>query len=487
MKLGIDLSRHYYPRSFLRLVLFSFGAVALPLALAFVNVAVLVEKMSDQSQSAVGQAAQAARASRLLMEQSTALERVVRQYLVLEDLDLMDDYERVRKRFKATTSELSLLPLDEPQLRELNRTIDKEQALYELLLPRSLPRPAERRSLIEGYMELTDLARGVLDVSNALTDREIENLRTTAARAQDILWLHLLATVPLGVLISVAVTVFIARPVRQLDQAIRRLGSGEFSSGIRISGPADLEYLGARLEWLRQRLVALEQQKQLFMRHVSHELKTPLTALREGSALLSEGTAGSLTPAQHEIVDILKEKSAHLQNLIEDLLNYQQAQQSIARLDLGTTRVDDLVRRVLDDHRLAISSRAICTDVQLEPLAISADAGKLRVIVDNLLSNAVKYSPDGGTISLALRRDGDNMQFEVGDSGPGIPREQRERVFDWFFRGERGEGKVRGTGLGLAIAREFVLAHRGNITVSDNGARGARFCVSLPVQPSGTA
>src|SRR3990170_4925292 len=138
MKMGIELSRHYYPRSFLRLVLFSFGAVALPLALAFVNVAVLVERMSDQSQSAVGQAAHAARASRQLMEHTTALERVVRQYLVLEDAGLLEDYERVRKRFKATTSELSLLPLDEPQLLELNRTIDKEQALYEDMLRRSL-------------------------------------------------------------------------------------------------------------------------------------------------------------------------------------------------------------------------------------------------------------------------------------------------------------------------------------------------------------
>jgi two-component system sensor histidine kinase GlrK len=392
----------------------------------------------------------------------------------------------LRKRFKATTSELSLLPLDEPQLRELNRTIDKEQALYETLLKRRLPKPPERQSLIEGYMDLTDLARGVLDVSNALTDREIESLRTTAARAQDILWLHLLATVPLGVLISVAVTVFIARPVRQLDQAIRRLGSGEFSSGIRISGPGDLEYLGARLEWLRQRLVELEQQKQLFLRHVSHELKTPLTALREGSELLADGTAGPLAPAQREIVGILRDKSAQLQNLIEDLLNYQHAQQSVGRLDLGTTRVDELVRRVLDDHRLAISSRAIRTEVRMEPLAIRADAEKLRVIVDNLLSNAVKYSPDGGTISLALRRDGANMCFEVGDSGPGISRENRERIFDWFFRGERGEGKVRGTGLGLAIAREFVLAHNGNITVGDNGARGARFRVSLPAAPFGT-
>jgi len=91
---------------------------------------------------------------------------------------------------------------------------------------------------------------------------------------------------------------------RQTDpparQAIRRLGAGEFEGDIRVGGPADLKYLGSRLDWLRQRLIELEQQKRLFLRHVSHELKTPLTALREGSELLAEGTAGPLSSEQRE-------------------------------------------------------------------------------------------------------------------------------------------------------------------------------------------
>src|SRR3954463_4420745 len=93
-RMGLDAIRNYYPRSFLRLLLLAFGAVALPLVFAFVNGALLVERLSDQSQTAVGQAAQAARGSRQLMEQTTSLERLVRQYLVLEDAALLEDYER---------------------------------------------------------------------------------------------------------------------------------------------------------------------------------------------------------------------------------------------------------------------------------------------------------------------------------------------------------------------------------------------------------
>jgi len=483
MKFGLDAIRNYYPGSFLRLLLLAFAAVVLPLMIAFVNAALLIERLSDQSQTAVGQAAQAARASRLLMEQVTTLERTVRQYLVLDDPVLLDDYDRVRKRFKLTTSELSLLPLDEAQLVELNKTIDKEQDLFEQL-QRAPARPAEKRQLISGYADLSDLARRVLDVSNRLTDRAVERLRATAAHAQEILWWHLFATVPLGILICVALTFFIARPIRQLDQAIRRLGGGQFGGDIHISGPADLYQLGGRLEWLRQRLVEAEEQKQLFLRHVSHELKTPLTALREGSELLADGTAGTLSPAQSQIVTILKEKSAQLQAMIDGMLNYQQAQESVARLHLAPVRVDEVVRRVLSDHRLAIATRGIRAQVRLEPLTVSADFEKLRVVIDNLVSNAIKYSPDGGTISLGLRRRASNIEIEVGDAGPGIPNEDRERIFDWFYRGRHGRhGRVSGSGLGLAIAKEFVRAHRGNIQVAEGSAPGAHFRVTLPMEP----
>jgi len=481
MKVGPDFAQLRYPGSFLKLVLLAFGVVALPLIFAFVNAAVSVQRLTEQSQTVVAQAAQAARSSRLLMEQVTALERVVRQYVILGDPDFLQDYEQLRSKFKLTTSDLSLLPLDELQLRELNRTVEAEQSLYELLSG-APPKPADKAALIEGYVGLSELARGVLDVSNQMIDREIESLRGTAEHAQSILWWQLLATIPIAVLVAIGVTLVIARPIRQLDRAIRRLGSGDFGADIKIQGPADLVYLGARLEAMRQRLVELEQQKRLFLRHVSHELKTPLTSLREGSELLADGTAGPLSPGQREIVTILQQKSLELQRLIDDLLDYHRAQESVARLDLARVRLDRVVARVLNDHRLTAKARGIRADLRLNPVSLNADADKLRVVADNLVSNAIKYSPDGGIISLAVHKEGKNVVFDVSDTGPGIPPEDRDRIFDWFFRGEHGHlRRVQGSGLGLAIAREFVTAHRGRIEVVNDGASGAHFRVSLPV------
>src|SRR5258708_29729668 len=143
---------------------------------------------------------------------------------------------------------------------------------------------------------------------------------------------------PRVVLLGVGATLPSARPIRQLAHGIRRVGAGEFDSDIRVGGPADLKYLGGRLEWLRERLIELEQQKRLFLRHVSHELKTPLTALREGSELLADETAGPLSAGQREVVGILRQNSVRLQQLIEDLLDYHRAPDSVGRLELAAVR-----------------------------------------------------------------------------------------------------------------------------------------------------
>src|SRR6266702_2696308 len=406
MKIGLDFPQRYYPRSFLSLLLLAFALVAAPLIVAFYNAAVYVEQLADQSQTAVSQAAQASRGSRLLVEQTTALERVVRQYLILDDAELLNDYGRLRANFKANTSELSLQPLDELQLHELNQTIDKEQELYEQLLGKPATE-AGKTALVDGYGALSDLARDVLNTSNALIDREVESLR--------------------------------------------------------------------------ERLIELEQQKRLFLRHVSHELKTPLTALREGSELLADEAAGPLSAGQREIVGILRENSVRLQQLIEDLLNYHRAEESVGRLELAPLRFERIVEQVLEDHRLAARARGIRVDLRLERVMLHADEEKLRTVVANLVSNAIKYSPDGGIISLALHPEGDKVVLDVEDTGPGIPPEDRERIFDWFYQGEHvHRGRVSGSGLGLAIAREFVAAHGGRIEVVDDLAAGAHFRVTLP-------
>jgi two-component system sensor histidine kinase GlrK len=471
-----ELPRRYYPRSFLKLLVIGFALVLAPLVLAFVYSAFHVERLAKQAREAVDQAAEAARESRLLIEQVTSMERLARQYAILGDAGLFADYGTIRARFKRTTSALSLLPLDERQLEDLNRVIDSEQRMFEKLggVPLGVD---ERTAIVQGFVELGAASRRVLDESNSLIEREVERMSETAAIARKALLAQLFATLPLGIAVAGVITYLIARPIRQLDTAIRHLGEAEYGRGIVVDGPADLRYLGERLEWLRQRLAELEEQKTLFLRHVSHELKTPLTALREGTALLADGAMGPLNAPQKEIVGILSRSAAELATLIDRLLDYQRAMASLSSLELRPADLAEIAHRAVDPHRLAAASRGVRIRLDAKSAPLLGDAEKLRIVVDNLVSNAIRFTPEGGTVSVSTRREGEAGVIEVQDTGPGVRPEDRERVFDWFFKSPTAAG---GSGFGLAIARELAAAHGGRLELMPAAERGARFRVLVP-------
>jgi two-component system sensor histidine kinase GlrK len=479
----------YYPKSFFKLLLIGFLLVGLPLAYALGELVFRLDELTRQSQQAVVQAAQAGRTSRQLFEQTTNLERIARQYLVLEDATLLDDYAKARVTLQQTAQQLEGLPLDEGPRAALRQLTSEEERLHrELVALHDSPHPpAAAAPLAEGYAGLTERAQGLLATSNQLNDREIERLRETAEKGQErLLWLALAAGL-IAFSLAIAFAMVIARPIRQIEQAIMQMGRADFVHAISVNGPQDLRYLGQRLEWLRLRLSELEEQQNRFLRHVSHELKTPLTAVREGAELLRDRVGGELSGEQQEIVRIVRENTLHLQKLIEDLLSYHQ-NKSMGASTLGPVAMLDVVRRVVREHKLAAYARAITIQAKLKPLRILADAEKVRVIVDNLLSNAIKYSPRGGVVALELfDRDGYAL-LDVMDQGPGVVPEEKEKIFDSFYQGKNeAEGPVKGTGLGLAITREYVLAHGGRIEVVSGPEKtggGGHFRVALPLDLS---
>jgi two-component system sensor histidine kinase GlrK len=279
--------------------------------------------------------------------------------------------------------------------------------------------------------------------------------------------------------------VLIARPIRQLDQAIRQMGTADFTHAIRVTGPQDLRYVGQRLEWLRVRLAELEQQQTQFLRHVSHELKTPLTAVREGAELLRDNVGGRLAPEQQEIVRIVRENTLQLQKLIEDLLAYHQTR-ATEPATLGPIALPDVVMRVVREQKLAALARMVSFETNLKPAIVVGDAENLRTIVDNLVSNAIKYSPHSGVIELVVGAEDGQAILDVIDQGPGVAPTHRGHIFDSFYQGPApAEGRVKGSGLGLAIAREYAHAHGGRVELVDrtDGKRGAWFRLWLPLAP----
>jgi two-component system sensor histidine kinase GlrK len=279
-----------------------------------------------------------------------------------------------------------------------------------------------------------------------------------------------------------ALTLSIGRPLRAIDRAISELGRGTFSRAIEVSGPRDLERLGAQLEWLRQRLLDLAQERNRFLRHMSHELKTPLANIREGAELLMDGAVGPLDNSQREVVAILRDNGIKLHRLIENLLSFSAWQKESVGLDLTEFRLRPLVKQVLEAQQLTVVSQRVRLEVKVDDLTLRADRGKLRLIIENLLSNAIKYSPKGGTVYLHAAKQDNQLVIDVADAGSGIPQEERARVFEAFYTGRPPAGvQVKGTGIGLSVVLEFVNAHGGTIEIVDGQYPGAHFRIRMPL------
>jgi two-component system sensor histidine kinase GlrK len=465
-----------YPKSFLSLLLIGFSLVVLPLVFALFANAISFERLAGQSEQAVHGAVKVTKSSRQLAATITSLERSARQYAVAGDATFLDAYRANRAAFQSAVKQLQEYPLSGDQKAEIAAIVAQEGTIL-ARLTQAAPDLANR--LAADFEQLGARAQSLVRASDLLIDEEIGLLRNAAVKARNRVFWQMLATIPIAILLIAGFTFLIARPIRQVSEGIRLLGEGQFGKGVSVEGPEDMVRLGEQLDWLRQRLVTLEEQKGRFLQHVSHELKTPLTALREGSDLLSSGVVGNLNAEQREIARILQANSIELRKLIEGLLNYSAVHAQASYLDARIVQLRDVVRRVVSDRKLALVAKGMRIELNCENVTAYADEEKIRVMLDNLLSNAIKYSPERGLISIKLYKDPRDAVFEMRDEGPGIPAPERDKVFDIFYRGtDAPMSAIKGSGLGLSIVKEYVQLHKGRVEILDGP--GAHFRIRFP-------
>ena len=467
-----------YPRSFLALLLIGFTIVAMPLAVALFSNALAFERLAELSEQAVHSAVRVTQASRSLAATITSLERSSRQYAVAGEATFLEAYRGHRATFLGLARQLDAMALSEDQRSEM-AAIERGEAAIAQLVDAMGPTPELSRRLPQEFATLSARGQALVHLGDQVIDATIEQVRAQAVQSRNsVLWL-VIALIPTALVLIGSFTFLISRPIRQVSHGIQGLGEGQFAKEIRVEGPRDMVRLGEQLDWLRERLVALEAQKTRFLQHMSHELKTPLTALREGSDLLSSGVVGNLNAEQREIARILQENSIELRKLIEGLLNYSAVHAQTSYLDAKIVQLREVVRRVVNDRKLPIVAKGIRIELNCEHVTAYCDEEKVRVVLDNLLSNAIKYSPDRGLISFKLYKERGDAVFEVLDEGPGIPPTEREKIFEAFYRGaDTPVAAIKGSGLGLSIVKEYVELHKGTIEVLEGP--GAHFRIRFP-------
>jgi two-component system, NtrC family, sensor histidine kinase GlrK len=464
-----------------RLVGGCFFLTAIPLCIAIARLAINLNDLASRSEIAVKRAESVGAVSREIRNAGLSVERSVRQAVVLDDPILLEDYQRARASLTRAMQRADALPTQTSERSALSelRTFDGVLATQ---LAAGLPTVEQRADVVDAAGKISELADKVEREFDTVVSREVQELQASAEKGRSNWPVMVGVAAMLAAVLGLGFSVWVSRPLNSLDRSIRRMGEAKFDTPVTIKGPPDLRSLGERLEWLRQRLHSLESHQANFLRQVSHELKTPLTAIREGTELLNDRVTGELSEGQEEVVLIIRENSQHLQRLINDLLTYQQHRSAVP-LKIERVQIPELVQKVVDSHRVPVLAKAISMRVHTVPVSVGVDREKIRVVLDNLLSNAIKYSPSGGQIFIAVRVVHDALQIDVSDQGPGISLADKDRIFESFYQGlAPTQASVKGTGLGLAIARDFVVAHGGDIEVVEAGKPGARLRVRLPGQ-----
>jgi two-component system sensor histidine kinase GlrK len=469
------------PQSLNGLILVGFGLVALPLLIAIFWALFSLDRLAEQSEQLVVTGVTAAENNRQLEQQVASLERVARQYLALGTEESRTFMHQDLASVEETLDRIWPLA-EQANAVSFARAIRVSARRVVRTLNTSDPASVDTDAAVAEFASLRQrVTRLSLTLSNHI-ELELNRLQESTRRAQQVSAWQTAALVP-GTLILVLFFVLqVARPIRQIDKAINQLGRSGFSRPIDVKGPSDLERLGRQLEWLRMRLLELAQEKNRFLRHMSHELKTPLANIREGTELLLDGTVGELDTPQREVTDILRLNGLKLQQLIENLLSFSAWQSKNEVLTLTDFPLRHLVIAVAKAQRLALKAAKIQLKLDVEDIVVNADREKLRTVLDNLLSNALKFTPRGGVVTIRAASTPASFVLEFADTGPGIPEDEAPRIFEAFFQGNTEQGgHIAGTGIGLSVVMECVQAHDGTVELVDSDEfSGAHFKIHIP-------
>lgn len=274
----------------------------------------------------------------------------------------------------------------------------------------------------------------------------------------------------------------IASPIKQLDTMIRSIGQASHHfPHEQVVGPRELTELGEQLRWLASRLQQLEALRLILLRHASHELKTPLSSIREGCALLSEQLVGPLNAQQMEVVTLLNGSADRLSQLTEQLLDYNRLLQQ-AKPEFGWHDSAQLLDSCFADHALSLQQRQQFIQLDCQLPRIYTDAMLFRRILDNLINNAQAYGGEGSPVWVILRPHEKFMLLDVANNGTPIPAELRAKLFEPFQRGKAPRfDAVQGSGLGLSIVSDCARLLGGMAEIVDVNYADVCIRVRLPM------
>ncbi|MCK4452038.1 MAG: HAMP domain-containing histidine kinase [Anaerolineae bacterium] len=319
---------------------------------------------------------------------------------------------------------------------------------------------------------------GVVEVSRPTlaSERFLTTLRY-------ILLVTILAAVVTSLLVSVLLARRLSRPIRDMERATQRIAAGDLDVRLGHYPPDEIGRLAESINQMAGRLKHLEAARAQFISEISHDLRTPLTAIKGLLVNLIDASEpgehdGRRSPTETSSLEIAERETDRMIRLVNQLLDFSRWQGGRLELNRRPVDVGGIARDAVTLSEGRARHRNITLDADVPPSLpmISTDPDRLQRVILNLLDNGIKFTPAGGQVTLAVTQRESEIEISVRDTGRGMSDEERERAFEPYYQGEEG-----GAGLGLAIARAIVEAHGGRMGIESSKGQGSRVWFTLPL------
>jgi len=445
-------------------------------------------RLHNLNQSLLTQAIPAVRDQLALIEQISTLIRHETRAIVLRDSAYQTFHLEGVREFRSRLEKLSGL-LEGGEAQEALARARARFSEYERLVGQEWD--ALNRGRAEEALRLSggatrqsaDALRTSLETLLTQSQTELQQKVTAAggleraARTATIVSLGLSLAVGLGVAGMVAVR--IARPIRALGRATALVAQGEYDLPVVVESRDEVGSLARAFREMARKLGEIDALKEEFFSTISHELRSPLTSIREAVSLLREGVAGPVSPNQERLLQIVRSDAEKLLRLINQILDLSKFRSGMLQLDLRRADLRRIMESAAQELRPLAEERGVTLTVAVPESSqrLICDEERIQQVLVNLLSNAVKFTPSGGMVRLSTTDEGETIIVNVEDTGIGIPAGHLPHIFERYHQAHRGRG---GTGLGLSIVKGFVEAHGGRVWTESEEGKGSRFHVSLP-------
>jgi two-component system, NtrC family, sensor histidine kinase GlrK len=416
--------------------------------------------------------------------------RYEKMFAIMQDPTLYESFLTSKNDFERYLSEAKALA-DSPELKDGLTRLEGRHRTYQTifeeevaLLKAGIFYPENRfgeKKEQEVDQALAELAQLRTLLQQSIFSR-IRNLDEAGIEAHTVASGITAAALLFGLLLSISITRSITVPLSRMKKKTGEIAKGIFEADLELPAPPEIGSLAQAFNTMCATLKEVDRMKSDFFSLMSHELRTPLTSIREGTSLFLEDLGGGVTEKQRKLLTIIAEESNRLIDLVNSLLDLSKLEAGMVNFHFVQTDLPPLIARSLHEVMPLAEAKKILIEKDIGEIpTVSMDMERILQVLRNLIGNALKFTPRGGSVRVAVCRTEGGVTVSVTDTGPGIPREHTEMIFEKFRQASPvGPHRFQGTGLGLAIVKHIVHAHGGRVWVESEMGRGSTFTFVLP-------